>query len=194
MLKCNTHTLFSEHFLPEIKLRELDVRSAGMEPTSYENLNLFLKTQRETLETLCLDITDGHETWKTILTIPRLKLLSYQETDDVNPIEITDPAFQPKLSVENLVLHNFRSDHSIRFLQILPKVKFLRILNLTDEVAELISKTCKSLTHLEVYHFSAKNIANESFFLNLKTFGSLLEIVDPIIKTLFEKLGGKSIK
>lgn len=191
MLTCFTPALFREKFLPEIKLKELDLRFLHGDSIHYRNVNLFLKTQKETLEILALEQIIGHETLTTILSLQRLKKLKFGEIIEINPSEILEAVFPQNLSVETLTIYKCRSNLSAWFLRTLPKIKFFNIVFLDDEVADFISISCKFLTHIQAHWFCAKNIADEPFFLNLEKFCSWkIGIREPRSRVLFKKLGG----
>lgn len=168
-LKFDDPYLFNQDFSTEIdfKLAELQIDYIGEEQIFSHNLNLFLKTQRDTLETVetLADWTDV-DVMKTILSMPRLKNLTLGDFE-FDALEIAE-ALPPNNSVKSLHLLDWDNYSECDFFfKVCPKVEFLEMNEITDEIADLISETCKSLKRLCVHRFRAKNIKDEAFFSDL---------------------------
>lgn len=185
--------LFTEKFLPEIKLKELNMRFLHLNSTLYDNLNLFLKTQRETLEILNFIgfMKANVETIKIISSMHRLKEVDLGMVYNIDANEIS--TVQQSLSVEKFTLVDCMintTESSKSILNIFPQVKHLKIYKLTKKIANFIPEKCKSLKRLHVNRFCARNISDEAFYLNLDELRSE-ETDDSVCKVLYEKLNGK---
>lgn len=82
----------------ERKLKDLEIRSSSKEPQFLKNLNSFLKTQKDTLETLSINTGLDVEVMKTILSMSRLKHCHLQELDRSNPLK-HDASFPQNISL-----------------------------------------------------------------------------------------------
>lgn len=188
-IKCDS--LFSEDFSSEVnfKLEKIHFYSlVRSEAVFQQNVNLFLITQRETLESVIFAGSMGVDAMRTILSMPRLKTLTFG-VNDIDPEELATANLPQNQSVANLHLtgnwHRKASAYKV-LLKAFPNVESLRILKLTDDLADLIPEACKSLKKLTVMQFEAESIKNEKFYLKLLTFTSCL--VKPTSQELFEKL------
>lgn len=181
--------LFTEKFLPEIKLKELTINIFKEDPnyTLYDNLNLFLKTQRETLEILNFTgyMNAGLGTLKIVSSMHRLKEVDLGIVHNIDANVIS--TIQQCHSVEKFDCLIDSTESAKSILNIFPKVKLLKIYELTDEIADFIPDACIFLKKLHVKRFCAENISNEAFYLNLDELCS----DDPICEVLYEKLNGK---
>lgn len=166
--------MFKEDFSSEIsfKLTELHIRIV-MNDLEQRNLNLFLKTQVGTLEVLTIGHrqTMGAEDLKTILSMPRLKKLNLG-TSGIRVSELAVGNLPQNQSVTSLYFTAFQNNDVLvkTLLKALPKVEYLKIQNMSEEITDFISETCKSLKHLVVCNFRLQNVSNEAFFLNLQEF------------------------
>lgn len=111
--------------------------------------------------------------FKTIFSMHCLTSLHLRTSGIVlYPSEIGIESFKQNTSVAYLGL-SFDCDDIAIFKIILkpfPQVEALKVLNMTDEVANTISDFCKFLKNLSVQYFLVKNVFNEPFFQNLENF------------------------
>lgn len=186
-IKCDS--LFSEDFSSEInfKLKQLHIYSlVDSEVVFQRNVNSFLMTQRETLESVIFAGRMGIEVLETILTMPRLKKLTFG-VNCIDPLKLATVILPENKSVTSLhltgVWRNLTSYKII--LKAFPNVENLRILKMTDEVAEIIPEACKKLKTFTPMQFEVKSIKNEDFYRNLSKFASCL--IEPASLELFKK-------
>lgn len=113
-----------------------------------QNINLFLKTQRNTLEIVKFGKWMGVEIMKTILLMPCLKefILSQLEID---PLEQTPERFPQSHSITSLELPRFENPNAVinkMFLKAFPKVETLNITSMPcEELSDLIPEAFRSL-------------------------------------------------
>lgn len=186
-IKCDS--LFSKDFSSGIsfKLRQLHFYSLiDSDAVFQRNVNLFLKTQKETLESVIFAGRMSIEVLQTILTMPRLKKLTFG-VNLKDPLELATVILPENKSVTSLHLTGVWRNLSAYkiILKAFPNVESLRILKMTDQVAESIPEACKSLKILTVMQFEAKIIKNERFYQKLTKFTSCL--VKPDVLKLFKK-------
>lgn len=195
-LNLSGELLFNDDFLSTIscKLTELDVSCYEKSPHTEQNLNLFLMAQSESLESLEVHLWTGHDVMKTILSMPRLKKLYLGGIPfDASEYEADD--FPQNHSVKNLSLHQYPC-HQFKwfktFLKSFTKVEFLSVLIMTDDIADLIPETCKSVRQLSVMSLQAKNVreSNEAFYVNLEEF-KCREVNSRGSKELLNRLNGR---
>lgn len=124
------YLLFNEDFSKEIgfKLEEFHVNSLqrplGNQTQVKQNLNAFLMTQRETVETLTLGKWMGGDVFKTILSMPRLQHVTLAGFDGVESAELQGGNFPRNNSVTQLDVSDFWKDDVLRFLlTVFPKVE-----------------------------------------------------------------------
>lgn len=135
---------------------------------SEESFEVFLKRYKNALEVLKIMECKNNEFIRTVLSMSRLTKLTLGK-DGINSLEL----FAESLSKNRSITH-FTSIPCItgakRIFEALPNVESLTIPFFTDEIADLISETCKSLKQLSASSFFAKNISNENFYSNLTEF------------------------
>lgn len=186
-IKCDS--LFSEDFSSEVsfKLKQINFYSLVRNDAYFQqNVNLFLLTQKQTLETVIFAGSMGVEAMRTIMSMPRLTKLTFG-VNDVDPENLAAENLPQNHSVTNLHLTgDWKKETSYKIiLEAFPSVESLRILKLTDEIADVISVTCKSLKKLAVIQFEAKSIKDEKYFLELPYFTCCF--VKPGSEQLFRK-------
>lgn len=187
--------LFGDDLLSTIscKLRVIFLSFCGSTPDEKKNCNLFLLSQRETVEVLVIRSWMGIEVMQTISMMPRLKTLLLHD-GYTNPLEFAAVVFPQNHSVTNLnVLQGdrYNFDWYKRLIEAYPNIGLLKVSVLTDEMAEFVPEMCKNLKELYVNKFQAENVQerNEAFYLNLKTFKCLK--IDPFASNeLLERLNG----
>lgn len=154
-------SVFNEDFSTEIvfKLKAFSIFWLDTD-IQRRNLNFFLKTQSDTIETLMINEWIGAEAMNTVLLMPRLKRIELR-IFHVDPSKIAAETLSPNYSVTHLFLTKDWNKKFVlkHFLKALPKIEFLRIPYITDEIAESISKTCKSLKRLSVICYALKNLS-----------------------------------
>lgn len=133
-----------------------------------KSLVSFLEKQSDSLEVLSIMNICNADHLKIILSMPRLRKLCFAAAiADFSDLAVE--SLPKSLSVTKLkLLAGNMVDKAL--LGAFPKVQSLEILGINNELADLISKTCKSLKHLHVERFLATKVSNEAFFLNLATF------------------------
>lgn len=171
--------LFDDDLLSTIscKLTELILSFCGTLPHEKRNFNLFLLSQRETVEVLMIEQWMGIEVMQTISLMPRLKEVGLFEAYTY-PSEFTAVSFPKNHSVACLhILQGYRYNFEWykRLIEAYPNLESLRVSVLTDEMADFVPGMCKNLNKLFVENFRVENIqeANEAFYLKLKKFKCL---------------------
>lgn len=167
-------SLFNEDFSTGISfnLRQLTIHF-GYEEFHRRNLISFLESQKDSLEALEMDEWKDEELAKTILSLPRLKKLTFF-VYSTNSIENIAVGFESLSVVDLCVTLVLGFTKFENFLKAFPKVEAFKISQacFTDEVADTIPKIFKSLKRLWVQFFSANNISNETFYMNLEKIES----------------------
>lgn len=194
----HAEAFFNESFVPEIsfKLATFMVNFHILQTLQVRlNFNTFLMTQKQTLEELRLrgwviNSEIDYDIMETISSMPHLKKLMLLLNNFGNmPLGMN---LEENHSVVNLFLGACENSlgWAEYFMKTFCKVEYLVVEHVTDSVADLISRTCKSLKRLSTARFSATNISNEKFFSNLNELKSCT--VDPnASQQLFERLNGE---
>lgn len=195
-LQINNNSVFHVDFSHEIsfKLTELVIDSLKKgERHQQRNINLFLKTQRDTLETLEIIEWAGDDVLTTISSMPRLHNLTLG-TFGIDRLELAAASLPQNHSVKHLCLTRYWHVAAVHknILNVFPKVELLEMFCITDELADLISETWKSLKHLSVHKFSLQNISNDEFFFNLEKF--TCKCVSEGSEEMFNLLGVQLLK
>lgn len=201
-LAMNGGMIFSDNFLTEIKFKLTSLSIMQMEFQYQENFHAFLKTQKDSLEKICIGRWINFDVMDTILSMPRLKTAELSPNGierKGNPILLPErlnsmQCFSQNLSVTCLHLKNtwitcFTPRLNRLFLKAFPNIEYLKITTLDDENAVVIAETCKNLRQLDVERFSVQNTGNEAFYLNLENFRGYK--IEEDFQPLFEKLNGK---
>lgn len=151
MLTLRGPELFSDDFLCQISFRLTEfvfiiVHSPPLQVL--QNLKLFLMSQKDTLEVLRLREWIDDDIMETVLSMPRLKKLNLWIQAFAH---FENLAEKQNHSVVNVCLRTlnvipFRLIEY--FVKAFPKVQSLRIRELDDLVADLISKSCEFLERL----------------------------------------------
>lgn len=164
------HPVFDRDLTSEknFSLTELNIDFLMHKSNVCHNLNLLLMMQRNSLEILSIKRSCGVEVMKTILSLPRLKQLTLGEGDIM--LIRKNNCFEESHSVTSLHLKNspFLLCNFNILLKLFPKVETLKVQTFTEELANAISKTCKSLKTLSIDEFVAIRIKDEAFFMKLK--------------------------
>lgn len=174
--------MFDEDFSSEIgfKLEKFKTGFEGLYQVNQKHLNLFLKTQKDTIKTLKLSKWMGFDVLETIssmncltelhLSTREIEDMDDSQSDDTDDSQIETEDFPQNNSVLRLELSFTSSENALvkNLLKTFPKIQFLKVLSLTDAVAGSISETCECLKILYTRYFFLKNVANEAFFLNLE--------------------------
>lgn len=170
-------SLFREDISNEIsfKLREFEFYGLITKTAKLHNFNLFMMTQKDSLETLDITVKRNLKLLKIILSMPRLKKLTFQVFYRFKP-KFVDQIIPKNYSLTYLNLmsyceYSYNDDTVIEvLLKAFPNIQTLKLRTLTDQVAKLIPITCESLRSLRVYIFEAEFILDESFYSNLLEF------------------------
>lgn len=167
-LKLQCKPIFHEDFSSEInfKLKEFEVQSLDLHQYVRTNLNLFLMTQWDSLETLSIDRWIDDNVMGTILSMPHLKNLSLglRDLGSVRTLPQSD-------SITTLNLSYMWGCPIRKFiLEAFPNVENLTIADMSGESADIISETCINLKRLSIKYFMANRISNEEFFMKLESF------------------------
>lgn len=175
----------------DFKLRELSIGQIEYETPFQQNFNSFLKTQRDSLEALTIEQELEAEVFRTILSMTRLKDI-WMRSNDIDLLKYSADNFPQNFSLETFFFKGPINNRDLfkKVLSMFPKVAYLNISNLTNEVAEIISETCKHLKKISTAKFSATNVSNEVFYKNLEKLYSFQ--VNGDSQKLFEKLNGYS--
>lgn len=191
-LKLDNLPVFDEDISTRIsfKLKELSLGLQRFRQNAKENLNLFLKAQSDSLETLETMTWMGFEVMRTVLSMPCLKSLTLNGITFADPEEFAAENFPQNHSVTSLDFNNFCiNEMTDSVLKLFPNVVALKLFCMNDGTSPLIVNNCKSLKYFSVVIFQTENIENESFFLNLEEFFS--ECIRGYCFELFKKLNGK---
>lgn len=131
--------------LTEVQIDPYDWDIYGNVPEILVNLNTFLKTQRDTLETLKLGRQTNVEVMKTILTMPKLKKLALKVPEFHTEYEYA--GLPQNHSVTSLTLSGYKdSNDAYKFcLNAFPAVELLETDRMTNDINVCVSATCKSL-------------------------------------------------
>lgn len=174
---------FDEDFSSEIRLRleKFQTGFKGCHHVERKNLNLFLKTQKDSIKFLAVNKWVGFDVLKTVSSMRYLTELQWSTSEiDADAIDSDiDDTDDFQFDAENLPKNNsvirlklsFCSRESVlvkNLLKAFPKIQDLNVLLLTDAVADIIAETCEYLETIYTQYFFLKNVSNEAFFLNLK--------------------------
>lgn len=155
---------FSSGF--NFKLTEFEVKCSI--ELSYQND--FLMKQTDSLETLSIDIKLNDDVIKTVLSMPRLKSLALRNVDSYS-FEYVDSNDLQNQSVTSLEL-TFQSPMAELdlILWAFPNIQSLKLYNINNFSADIISSTCSCLKRLSAEYFSATEIIDEGYFSKLEMF------------------------
>lgn len=113
----------------DFKLNELNLHLLNDE-RMYRNLNLFLKSQSDSIEILKTNSWMDVEVMNTILSMPRLTYLALDEKTYDSPGKLAAENFPQNHSVTSLDLSNHRIyETTDLILKLFPKVKNLKLPN-----------------------------------------------------------------
>lgn len=177
----------------KLKLKEIKVDIYfGNYADMQQNCELYLESQRETLETVMIGEVKGAGIVKTVLSMQRLKKL-FLTLNCSNPSGYEAANFPKNHSITYLRLSIFTPEMIIykHIFDAVPKVEILYLSRLDHELAEWIPETCKLLKRLSFYIFDVESISNETFYMNLQEFSCRLVHGSEL---LFKKLNGKFIE
>lgn len=163
-LRLPCDTLFNEDISTEIgfKLRVLQLLFPR-EAQQKGNINLFLKTQKNSLRTLSIGRWLGGDVTKTVLSMTRLKALTlFQHVDYIEPSEYAESLPQ-NLSVTKLDLSDiFTNEMTDRLVKAFPNVEYMKI-NMMYPNRRLIHETMKSLKDLNTGKYGDHQVSPEVF-------------------------------
>lgn len=188
-------SLLFRRFVPlqiNFKLKKLEIHYLEGQCEVQENLNAFLRTQKDSLESVAFIEMISDETMQIVSSMPRLKEAVFGGMFHCYPqgdsYEYT--AVQQNDSITSLDLS--KNPHiPTLFLQAFSKLETLKILYMDDYIANLISERCKSLIHLSVEIFYARYLYNEEFYTKLIEFTCQHPPSDRRSKRLFQRLNGR---
>lgn len=156
------------------KLTEIEIEGVHNE-VQHQNVNLFLKTQRDTLENLEFYIHQyvDVEFMKIVLSMPRLKRFSVScyLVDRLGAAAETLPQNHTvtHLSFPQGVTRNTLQN----LIKMFPKVEYLEISEMNDEILDSMSETCKSLKSLSIHAFLLRNTSHLQTLPHLTEFDCL---------------------
>lgn len=197
-LEFHDDSLFSEDFSTTISCKLKEFNFVALDCKSQhnrQNLNLFLISQRDTLEILEVNGWAGIEVKETVLLLPRLKKLTFGENFASSLTQASEVLTQNR-TVTTLTLLNSLNLAYLCFNIILPafrKLESLEISSMPNDVADMIAESCKCLKRLFVRFYCVTNIKepNVAFYLNLEEFRC--NYVAPTASIpLLERLGGRT--
>lgn len=126
-----------------------------------QNINLFLKTQRNTLEIVKFGKWMGVEIMKTILLMPCLKEFILRQLE-IDPIEQTPERFPQSYSITCLELPSFENPDAVinkMFLKAFPKVETLNIRSMPcEELSDLIPEAFRFLKKVKFDFFYCETL------------------------------------
>lgn len=161
-LTCYGDSLFSKDFCSKVnfKLRQFSIDEQGRDQQNHRNLNSFLWTQRNSLESVSIARCMNLEMLRTILSMWRLEKVSLIDMSNINRGECVAEFLAKNVSVASLHLPFAPGGFFIYelFFKAFPKIKSLSISGLQDQCADIISEYCKSLRNLSAVWFYAVNI------------------------------------
>lgn len=184
--------MFFEDLRPKIsfKLTNFKIYFYPGHREAENNLDLFLQSQKDSIESLSLGMWVSSELLSTVLSMPRLEEFKFM--NGLNEFEITT-ALPQSNSVKNLDLYIYGANNDVLtnfLLPFFPKTEILEIKRMTRETAELIPTSCKFLKHLIVDNYEADRVSNKAFYLSLETFTTNY-CENQNSKKMFLKLNGK---
>lgn len=154
---CNV-PIFNEDILTKIgfELNEFNFTwdVAGILRTKFrKNINLFLKTQSDFLQSFSTERWMGFDVFRTILLMPRLKHLTLAGLKYIEPAKFAAENLPQNHSVTSLYYRNskHRDEMTENILKLFPKVETLKLYLFTQRNFNLINKNCKFLKHFSFH-------------------------------------------
>lgn len=146
----------------DFKLLELKISFPGKAQQN-QNINLFLKKQKDSLETLSIGRWLGPDVTKTVLSMPRLKTLTlYQNLDQIQPSEYAERLPQNHSVIRLDVSDIFVNEMTDCLVRAFPKAEYVKI-NMMYQNRRLIHKTCKNLKKLDAGEYGDHQVSSDVF-------------------------------